>query len=403
MVDAAVPVRELRSARAEAGASKAFSPAWAISYGDGEAFAGYRRLADDAVVSPTQSAGWVSAWVENVRPDWIFASARIAGVPVMGLALEIVARGPFKMASFMGGSHACGNFPPVLRGFPAERDSEIMQSLVRALREARPDIDILALERLTDEIDGVRNPLLALPSLPSPNVALAVRLDGGFDELLKRASGKRKKKKHRWQMRKFEAAGAFRRFEAKTPDEVERILEAFFAMKETRLAKKGIKDVFDTPEVRAFFRGLFTNALKEKQPPFLLHALEVGDTLRAVSGSSVEGKRLICEFGAIVEDELAHASPGDYLFFDNIHEACDQGYEIYDFSIGDEPYKRLWCDIESWQRDAYQPLTARGFALAAIMRAKNRVKSFVKNSPLVWKFAKALRKQKAAPREDGDE
>ncbi|HTV69407.1 MAG TPA: GNAT family N-acetyltransferase, partial [Rhizobiaceae bacterium] len=237
MVDAAVPVRELRSARAEAGTGTAFSPVWAISYGDGEAFAGYRRLADDAVVSPTQTAGWVSAWVENVRPECIFATARIAGMPVMGLALEIVAQGPFRIARFMGDSHACGNFPPVLRGFPAERNAEVMQSLVQALKEARPDIDMLSLERLSDEIDGVRNPLLALPSLPSPNVALAVRLDGGFDELLKRASGKRKKKKHRWQMRKFEAAGLFRRFEAKTPEEVERILEAFFTMKETRLRK----------------------------------------------------------------------------------------------------------------------------------------------------------------------
>ena len=49
-----------------------------------------------------------------------------------------------------------------------------------------------------------------------------------------------------------------------------------------------------------------------------------GGTLRAVTGSSRRGKTLICEFGAIVEDELAHASPGDFLFFENIREACGE-------------------------------------------------------------------------------
>ena len=42
---------------------------------------------------------------------------------------------------------------------------------------------------------------------------------------------------------------------------------------------------------------------------------------------AVRGNTLICEFGAIAEDELAHASPGDFLFFDNIREACESGLD----------------------------------------------------------------------------
>ena len=76
----------------------------------------------------------------------------------------------------------------------------------------------------------------------------------------------------------------------------------------------------------AFFRALFAEALADVQPPFVLHGLEVDGKLRAVTGSSRSGKRLICEFGAIAEDDLAHASPGDFLFFDNIEEACEQGF-----------------------------------------------------------------------------
>ena len=83
--------------------------------------------------------------------------------------------------------------------------------MLAAIRTARPNIDALVLERLLPEHGGVANPLLALPHFPSPNISLAVSLEGGFDALLSRVSGKRKKKKHRSQMRKFEAAGGYRR------------------------------------------------------------------------------------------------------------------------------------------------------------------------------------------------
>ncbi len=118
-------------------------------------------------------------------------------------------------------------------------------------------------------------------------------------------------------------------------------------MKEFRFRKMGITNVFADEQVRAFFRALFTQALAEDKPAFVLHGLEVAGKLRAITGSSRSGKRLICEFGAIAEDDLGHTSPGDFLFFDNIQEACETGFEVYDFSVGDEPYKRLWCDIET--------------------------------------------------------
>lgn len=373
---------------------------WSVSHGDGEALASYRRMTAAAVVSPSQASAWASAWIGATRPDAVIAIARVQGEAVMGLALEIVRKGPFRIARFMGGSHACGNFPPLAAQFPQADAPALLAALRNALADARPDIDMLSLERLPEELHGVRNPLLALPHLPSPNVSLAVSLDGGFEQLLLRASGKRKKKKHRSQTRKFDAAGAHRRFAAGTPAEVDRVLEAFFAMKEQRFRQKGIENVFGPAEVQAFFRTLFVEALSQPVPPFQLHALEVAGTVRAVTGSSVDGTRLICEFGAIADDDLAHASPGDYLFFDNIREACERGFEVYDFSVGDEPYKRLWCDIESRQFDVYAPLTARGQVLAALLRAENRAKSFVKNNTVAWKVATALRKRTAKSAED---
>ncbi|MER8694877.1 GNAT family N-acetyltransferase [Mesorhizobium opportunistum] len=370
-----------------------------------EALAAYAGFCRSALCAPAQGAIWILNWAAQVRLDPIVATLALEGKPVLALALEVTRRGPFRVARFMGGRHANGNFAAADPQWLARADVAAIRTLLAAIARARPDIDLIALERLLPDLDGVANPLASLDHFASPNLALAVDLDGGFDALLARASGKRKRKKHRSQTRKFEAVGSHRRITAATPDEVNRLLDAFFEMKESRFRKMGIANVFGDDHTRAFFRALFGQALAEQKPSFVLHGLEVAGRLRAVTGSSFLGKRVICEFGAISEDDLAHTSPGDFLFFDNIQEACETGFEVYDFSVGDEPYKRLWCDIETRHFEVLVPLTLKGRALAQGLRQGTRLKAFVKNSPVVWKLTKMLRRKAAgqpapAPVED---
>jgi len=366
-----------------------------ISVVSADGLAAYAGFCRSALFAPAQSAAWILNWAAQVRPELLVATLSAESRPVFALALEIGRSGPFRIARFMGGRHANGNFVAGDPDWLAKADIPAIQSMLAAIAKARPDIDLVALERLLPDLDGVANPLASLPHFSSPNLSLAVDLAGGFDALLSRASGKRKRKKHRSQTRKFEAVGSHRRIEARTPEEVNRLLDAFFEMKEFRFRKMGIANVFGDDPVRAFFRALFTDALVEEKPSFVLHGLEVAGKLRAITGSSRSGKRLICEFGAIAEDDLGHTSPGDFLFFDNIQEACETGVDVYDFSVGDEPYKRLWCDIETQHFEVLIPLTLRGRALALALRQGARLKAFVKNSPTIWKMTKMLRRKAA--------
>lgn len=408
MVDATASFdgNRLAASKASARATAADQTSMSVSIADAAALASYGEFCHSALFAPAQSAAWVSAWTSQANPDAVVATLKIEDRPVFALALEITRTGPFRVARFMGGRHANGNFAAADPSWLAKADAGAIRRLVTAIGKARPDIDLVALERLLPDLDGVANPLATFSNFASPNLSLAVNLDGGFDALLSRASGKRKRKKHRSQTRKFEAVGSHRRIEARTPEDVNRLLDGFFEMKEFRFRKMGIANVFGEPEVRAFFRTLFTDALTEEKPSFVLHGLEVAGKLRAITGSSRSGKRLICEFGAIAEDDLGHTSPGDFLFFDNIQEACETGFEVYDFSVGDEPYKRLWCDIESQHFEVLVPLTLKGHALASALRQGARAKAFIKNNPTVWKLTKMLRRKaagQAAPAATEDE
>ncbi|MBZ9705488.1 GNAT family N-acetyltransferase [Mesorhizobium sp. ESP7-2] len=395
MVDATASFDGKRLAAASPRALPGDAAGLSVSVAAAEGLASYATFCSSALCAPAQSAAWVLNWAAEVKPDLLIATLELEGKPAFALALEVVNRGPFRVAQFMGGRHANGNFCAADPQWLASGDLSAIRSMLAAIARSRPDIDLIALERLLPDLDGIANPLASLDHFASPNLSLAVDLSGGFDALLLRAGGKRKRKKHRSQTRKFEAVGSHRRIEARSADEVERLLDAFFEMKEQRFRKMGIANVFGDGRTRAFFRGLFTQAVAEDKPYFVLHGLEVAGKLRAVTGSSRSGSRLICEFGAIAEDDLSNTSPGDFLFFDNIQNACQSGFAVYDFSVGDEPYKRLWCDIETQHFEVLVPLTLKGRGLAQALRLGARLKALVKNSPTIWKLAKMLRRKAA--------
>ncbi len=358
---------------------------------DDEARAAYAAFCRSAQPSTPQNPAFVEAWADEPGSDTVLVSLKRNGRAALMFVVEIVPHGRATIARYPGGRHANGSFP----AFAGMDFTGLDQALRTALREARPDVDLILLERNEVVRAGRANPFHTPTSTQSPNVALAVDLDGGFDALLERTSGKRKRKKHRSQIRKFEAVGPYRRYSATTPDEVDRLLAAFYEMKAERFREMGIFDVFAPAAVRNSFRRMFVGALDKPSPDFVLHGLEVGGVLRAVTGSSISGSRLTCEFSSFSDDELSAASPGDFLFFENIREACENGLEIYDFGVGDERYKRLWCDIESRHFDYHLPLTMRGRAVSLSMRATVATKRAIKDNQLVWSLMKKLRKSGA--------
>lgn len=264
----------------------------------------YRKACPGSVFAPAQDPAWIEAWQRHLKPDAVFVTARRDGGTLLAIALEVECRGPFKVARLFGGGHANGNFPPTSHDLAVKQHGAVVDAISRDLRAARPDIDLLALERLAPAWQGIRNPLLALPHGTSPNVALAVDLSGGFEAVLARSSGSKKRKRHRYQQRRLAAAGVVRHIRASDQETASRLLTTFFELKRSQLQRIGVRNVFGDAQVRAFFHDLFGPAAGQSPGRFVLDALEVDGTIRAVTGSSISGGRMICDFAAISDDEL---------------------------------------------------------------------------------------------------
>lgn len=390
MVDIGAASPALATARRDtAGLAVRREPDIEVAAAHEAALRDYDAFCREAVHGPCQHPVWVRAWVTQTGADAVIVTLEERGRPVLKLALEVVAKGPLRIARFVGGNHANGNFAAVAANATIDGEA-LRKALTRALRKARPDIDLVFLSRQNPRFEGLDNPLAGLATMRSPNVSLAVDLAGGFEAVLERHNPARKRKKYKYQLGRFKQAGGHRLIEAATPEETDRLIETFFALKGASLRSKGIVDAFADDDIRAFFRTLFRDALAEDEPPFVLHAVEVAGELVAINGLSVTCESVVCEFGTYSQGD-PKSSPGYFIDHTNIEWACEQEKTIYDFSVGDEDYKRSWCDIETWQFETLLPLGARGAALSLYERARARAVHALKSNHAAWTMAKRLR------------
>src|SRR5262245_16244244 len=151
MVDAAASLQGLPEQRKVSAATRAeLSGDTAVTVGNDLAV--YADVARRGVFAPAQSPIWIENWVRHVRPDFLVATLARGGLPALSVALEVTRKGPLNIASFMSGRHANGNFPPMSSAFAANADVADLRALVAAIARARPDVDLVAFDRLASAI-----------------------------------------------------------------------------------------------------------------------------------------------------------------------------------------------------------------------------------------------------------
>lgn len=356
-----------------------------------EALALWSKVPDRFIHGVAQTREWIATWHDNVNRDCLVAALFHQDQLVLAIPLEVVSKAGLRRARFPGGTHANCNFPLFAFHDCPPLTPDVFKDLLDALRKARPDIDALSLTRQQHSLNGYANPLMLLGVSENPNPELSASLEGGFDAVLERGNSKRKRKKHRQHARRYAEAGGVEIITAETPQQTSRMLEIFFAMKAQRFRRDGIEDVFADRRVRSFFHALFSDAAGQTPRRLELKALQVSGIMRAVMGKTFLGNSLTVEFAGIAEDDVSSFSPGEFLFYEDINQSCLEGLDVYSFGIGDEPYKRQWCNLQASLFDTVIGLSNKGRIYAGLYRLRNRIACRIKGNPRLWALTKGLR------------
>ena len=337
----------------------------------------WKTLQRDAVAFPFQTVEWLSAWHQDVgRPRGIepfLVLGRDAAGAVKIIFPLGIERGMLTTRLVWLGHPTCDYNAPMV--CPRTLDGisvEDAHAMWRAILSLAPDVDYAYLTKQPAVIGAAENPFHHVAAHASSAGAYAATLDTTWDAFYRsRRSGKARNKNARMEKR-LAAMGDLRFDCVEDPGERSALAAWVLDLKHRQLERTGARTPFGADDIRRFFDRVTSN---EELKLFRL-TLD-GEPLAAVLGLVRDG----CFYYVVpVYDFGAHArcSPGNTLLHKVMEWSIERGLTRFDFTIGDEAYKRDWSDIVVPMSFTCLPATLKGWLASRIvthaMAAKKRLK-----------------------------
>ena len=329
----------------------------------------WETLQRDALTFPFQTFEWLCAWHRDIGAprgiDPLIVAGRDEAGEVKILFPLGIERGWLTARLVWLGHPICDyNAPLVCPKTLAGLSVQDAEAIWHAILSLAPSLDYAYLTRQPAMIGEAENPFHHVASHPFSAGAHAATLDASWDEFYRgRRSGRARNKNARMEKR-LAALGELRFDSVDDPAERSELVAWVLDLKHRQLTKTGARSPFGANDVRRFFDRVSAN------DDFKLFRLTLdSEPLAAVLGLVRNGCFYylvpVYEFGA-----HARCSPGSTLLHKVMEWCIDQGLTRFDFTIGDEAYKRDWSDIGVPMSFTCLPVSLKGwFAMAVVTRA----------------------------------
>ena len=359
----------------------------------------WRAFEPHADCTVFQSFDWLSAWQRHigtctgVQPA-IVVGRDGAGAILFLLPLSVCTTGWARELTWLGSELNDYNAPLLAPAFPGRIDHvrflALWQDITRSL-QARPRLryDIIAFAKMPETVGAQQNPMRFLGGTINPSGAYLTHLSGEWEAFYtgKRSSATRRR--DRTKRKKLSEHGEIKFVNPASDDEILNSLDTLMAQKAKSFARMGVGNLFTKPGHTDFYRAIATDPATRH----VVHIsrLDVGAIAAAANLALISRGRYYHLLASYTDCDLSRFGPGAAHLHDLMHYAIDRGCDIFDFTIGDERYKRDWCDTELKLYDYIAPVTWRGRFVAMPMLAAQRIKRWIKQTPAVWNAFSAAR------------
>ena len=316
------------------------------------------------------------------------------GQPLFLLPFGVRRQTGSSVVEWLGGEHADyhgGLFDPeFLKRAAAEPN--VFDTLLDALRSVFRGVDLAHFIRMPMVLDGTTSPFARLSTYPNANHAHATVLGSDWTTYYKQKRGSGWRRTDRKKVERMAERGDLAFRIAEDEQTVEALLSTLFAQKRTGLERIGVADMFAPDGVRDFYRALALTSLSG-DGAVQLSGLWCGDDITAVSFGLVWKDTYYYILHSYDLEIYAAFSAGAQLMHHLMQWCIANDITIFDFTIGDEPYKEIWCETQLELFNAAVPLTAIGRAAAGTMKIREAAKSTIKGNAALWSAAVEIRKR----------
>ncbi len=350
-----------------------------------------------ALCTPYQRYEFLALWQRHVGATAGFKPFIVVGfdaidTPLFLLPLGRRSRGPWTVVEFLGGKHVNFNIGLWRRDVASTIGADALRAVLKRLAGSA---DMLMLLNQSLTWGGTTNPFALLPHQRAANLGFSGALAPNFDALLRARTNAAARKKMRKKERTLAGYGAVRFERASNPDQVHRVLDAFFKQKSARMQMLGVPDVFAAAEVRRFIEAAATERLSGGNPLIELYALSVDDIIVATMGGIVGDGRFCAMFNSIIAGRYAVESPGEQLIVNLVRTCCERALDTFDLGIGEAYYKSLFCGDAEPLFDSFLPLSPAGRLLAPALAFVEAGKRAIKQRRVLWSVVRAARRLRA--------
>ena len=354
----------------------------------------WRAFEKTADCTAFQTFDWLATWQrcigarEGVRPA-VVVGRDADGKALFLLPLAVADRGYGRELTFLG-SALCDYNAPMLAPDFARAVPEPLPLLRHVFERLRMRLhyDVVRFEKMPETVGAQANPLTKLPVILHPSGAYMTPLGTDWDEFYGEKRSTSTRQRDRAKRKKLAKFGEVRIVHPMSDDDIAATLDTLMAQKGQAFARMGVANIFTHPGYREFYRALATGPTTRH----LAHVskLQVGDEAAAVNLGLTFRDRYYYVLASYGDGEMSRFGPGAAHLRDLMQYAIGRGFRIFDFTVGDEPYKREWCD-ETRLYDHIAGVSARGVVVAAGLRTALALKRRIKRNPTLWKMAYRLR------------
>lgn len=342
----------------------------------------WRSLESSSKPYVFQTYDWNVYWFSRVamggdctRPCIVVVSTN--SKPVALFPFGITVQWGFRKIEFLGGYLSDYNSPLFDKSvLTVEVLGELWQDVERIL----PNYDLLNFSRMPMLYGKKQNPIVDVLAASYESTAYSADLADGWEVFQNRLPLRFKKDNARMR-RRLSEVGAL---EFKVIDEdsqYSRVMDQLLKLKERRYIETGVRNILRKRNIRRFYEeSMELTSLSVKTH---LAGLFLNGDLIAGHWGLLYDNRYYYLVPSYASGEWSKYSPGRLLLENLVEWSAQQGVKTFDFTVGGESYKNIWCDREMSLYRARKAKTLRGYLLLfwlnLIDSAKNnpRLRGFV--------------------------
>lgn len=344
----------------------------------------------DGPAGPFQSAAWLQAALGAAKDDQELSvhivCARHNGAPLLIVPL-CGHQGAFGLTlSFIGQRLSDYNDPIFDQHLAGRVDADFMEALWQRVGQLIPQADLISLHKL---LHAPQLPKIGSVRLWSqePEQGHWLKIKGSWEESQDGLFGKSSRRSLARKAKKLSEMGELDCVVLSDPQERLAAVERLARWKSVQLEGLGSANPFRGDEFSNFLKSAVSLGSPEN---FRLCQLSAGETPLALTLMLCDDHRWFLYQTAFTDREEGRFSPGLLLLRDILKRAHDAGVAVFDFGLGNEGYKRKYCDQEQFLYRQLIALSAKGRAAMVVEYLKFRLRTLASSNAVMRKWVLAM-------------